>query len=381
MRKLIPFIALIIWSFLASCGTDTHDIDVKTLSTRTSIPVSTTELFAQTPIVTLTPTESPAPTPPSIASSYNVPEWLGNFDDTVIMAITSITDNSNQLTFFNANTQERFDISLPIKNLSHYFWTTDGKSFGLLSRDGTSAFLVNTNTGVTSKYSLTEKASKCLEEYFDNRGTPENIFLLSRMWVYDSSPESPTFFCEPLSNFSSPDVDAPSGFSSPIAWSHNQKFYIAKSLNDENNGLPCIINKNGIVTNCLSEINAKYYSRGLDQFLWSKDDSQIYYVQSEELIRADLCIYDLAKRTTNCPTENISELDGYNIEYYAMSGDELFFRVLYGSSCGTCDYWGEPSSFVVRRDGMEILFMGKELQEPNTHWAYPFFSSLFRPSP
>jgi hypothetical protein len=380
MRKLIRFIATLILCFLASCGTPAQDLNVETSSTSTPIPSTATESPTNTPFPTLTPTESPTPTQPSIAPSYRVPKWLGNLDDAVIMAITSITDNSNQLTFFNANTQERYDISLPIANLSHYFWTSDGKSFGFLSRDRTTVFLVNGNTGVMSEYSLTEKASTCLQEYFDNRGAPENKFILSKMWVYDTSPESETFFCESSSSFNFPDVKTPSEFSSPIAWSHNQQFYIANSLLGENRGLPCILNISGKVTKCLTAINEMYYSNGLDLIRWSKDDSQIYFVRFEELIRADLCIYDLASDTITCPTEQISELDGYNIEYYALSDDEEFFRVLYGSSCSKCDFWGEPSSLVLRRDGTDILFMGKELKEPNTHWAYPFYASLFRPS-
>jgi hypothetical protein len=380
MKKLIPFIAFIILSFLASCGIASQELNVETSSTSTPIPSAATESPANTPFATLTPTVPPSPVPPSIAASYNVPKWLGNFDYTVVMAITSITANSNQLTFFNINTQERYDISLPITSLSHYFWTTDGESFGLLSRDRKTVFVVSTNTGLTSKYSLTEKASTCLQEYFDNRGAPENEFILSKMWVYDISPESETFFCEPSSNFNFPDVKAPVEFSSPIAWSHNQQFYIAKSLTGENDGLPCIINRSGKVTKCLTAINEQFYSNGLDLVRWSKDDNQIYYVQFEDSVRADLCIYQLASDATTCPTEKISELDGYNIEYYDMSDDEEFFKVLYGSSCSKCDFWGEPSSLVLRKDGTDILFMGKELQEPNTHWAYPFFSSLFRPN-
>lgn len=331
---------------------------------------------------TLSVPDSPTPVPPSIANSYSIPNWLGDHNHMVIMAITSITDNSNQLTFFNVNTQEHFDISLPISNISHYFWTTDGNSFGFLSRDKTSVFVVSTITGVTSESSLSVKASTCLQKYFDDRGAPENKYILSKMWVYDTSPESETFFCEPPSSWDFPEVDVlPSGFTDPISWSYNRNIYIAKSLIDENYGLPCILNKSGEVIKCLTAIDEKYYQSGLNQFRFSKDNNQIYYVQSDLISRADLCIYDLASNITTCPTEKIAELDGYNIEYYDLSDNELFFRVLYGSSCGTCDFWGEPSSFVLQRDGKDILFMGNELKEPNTSWPYPFFSSLFRPNP
>lgn len=380
MRKLIPFFVFVILSFLASCGKGTQDQMVDVSATSTPIPSTATETFTNTPLATLMPIESPIPTPPSIATSYNVPKWLGNLDYTVIMAITSVTENSNQLTFFNANTRERYDISLPIKNLSHYFWTTDGKSLGFLSRDKTTVFVVSSNTGITSEYSLTKEASACLQKYFDSRGAPENKFILSDMQVYDTTPESDTFFCEPPPDMNFPNVKESSGFSAPIAWSKDDSLYIAQSSLSENYGLPCVLDLEGNVLKCLSTIDEKYYVSGLDLFRWSNDVDQIYYVQTDSLTRTDLCIYNLKTDEVNCPSENIAELSNNNIEYYVMSDDEQFFIVLYGSSCSGCDFWGEPSSVVFRRDGTNILFLGTELQEPNTLWPYPFFTSSIRPS-
>ena len=138
---------------------------------------------------------------------------------------------------------------------------------------------------------------------------------------------------------------------------------------------PCIIDVDSLEIKCLDINQPKEGSFYTDLFHWSQDSQQIYYGQSAD--RADLCIYDLITDKIFCPTSTLEVLEDrlLNIEVYRISPDEQFFVFSYGFGCANCNYWGEPSSAIIRRDGTDFYFLGEENLEP----FYPYGGLLIRP--
>jgi hypothetical protein len=159
-----------------------------------------------TPTVTKSPTATTLPTLTAtpladtflqtLPATYDLPVWFSNFEHTILMTATDRTETDTLVTFINANLAEEYTIWVPHTTYSHYFWTTDGKSFGFMARDKDSVYMIDTFTGQASKYEIEDRATECLEDYLSRRG-PEYLHMLEKMWVYDTSPESPNFFCEP----------------------------------------------------------------------------------------------------------------------------------------------------------------------------------------
>ncbi|MBW8012009.1 MAG: hypothetical protein FVQ83_12340 [Chloroflexi bacterium] len=98
------------------------------------------------PTPTITPTYTP--TAPDLPTFLDVPEWLGDPEINVLMFLTRNPEGSYQLSFFNANTGDRFD--LPdnfLANIGYYFWMPDGRSFGLVSQNRQEIYLIDIMSG------------------------------------------------------------------------------------------------------------------------------------------------------------------------------------------------------------------------------------------
>lgn len=86
-----------------------------------------------TPLPTETPVlPAPSPTQVSIKDKYNLPEWLLDPEASIFMHVTDINDGAKafDLTFRNADSDEYFSITLPLNEITAYFWLPDGKGFG-----------------------------------------------------------------------------------------------------------------------------------------------------------------------------------------------------------------------------------------------------------
>ncbi|MBN2501700.1 MAG: hypothetical protein JXB38_13040 [Anaerolineales bacterium] len=195
--------------FLAACT----DAPTSTITSTPKQPMQITATFTDeaselknTPTVTKSPTATTLPTLTAtpladtflqtLPATYDLPAWFSIFEHTVVMTVTDFTETHTRVAFIDANLSEEYNIWVPHTMFSHYFWTTDGESFGFLSRDKGSVYIVDSLTGQASKYEIDDRATECLEDYLSRRG-PEYLNMLEKMWVFDTSPEYPDFFCEP----------------------------------------------------------------------------------------------------------------------------------------------------------------------------------------
>jgi hypothetical protein len=99
-------------------------------------------------------------------------------------------EDSNELTFVNANTREEFTINVPNTNISRYFWTPNGESLGFITSDFMSVYLINLVTGETVENTVPADASACLFGY-----EKVKLPVIRYFRVEGLSPSDPSFFC------------------------------------------------------------------------------------------------------------------------------------------------------------------------------------------
>lgn len=128
----------------------------------------------------MTPRPTPIPTP----SAYVLPAWLADPNTVVFVTIVGGTSDGYPLSFFNAGTGDRLDLSLA--NVLGYFWTPDGRSFGWLSRDEQTVYLTDLSSGAVTYHTIDEQALRFL--LYDWRGTRPLPLVAST-----STPEDATF--------------------------------------------------------------------------------------------------------------------------------------------------------------------------------------------
>ncbi len=146
-----------------------------------------------TPKLTDTPqptfTATPTQTPP-FPNKYDFPSWLADPNYQVFAMVTDVLEDSNELTFVNANTHDKFYINVPNANISRYFWTPDGKSLGFIKSDFLGVYLIDLKTGKVTENSIQENASQCLDEY-----QKVKLPVIRYFRVENSNPSDPSFFC------------------------------------------------------------------------------------------------------------------------------------------------------------------------------------------
>lgn len=462
MKKTL-FLALLLLTtiLIISCGTAPQP-HVTPTRTATQTATRTPEL---TP--TISPTSSPTftSTPPSIQARYEFPYWVGDFKYSVFSIITDVSANSNELTLINADTHEKFSIRLPSNDVTHYFWTPDGKSFGLVSADFLTVFMINLKSGEVTEYDIPESYSQCLSEY-DKQKQP----IMRRLNVYHSLPLDASSFCiDPKFEFSHyfflygeekqgkhiiTMEDSITGqtieFPDPHQDLANIEFQISASENrfavlqgpvspnrDDPwfpipagtfisvydvptrkliasfEGLFCsliwspdgekLLTNIAEMTDCYPgawvplilypDISQSHPVTPIDDaknsgnsfhtslYSWSPDSNFLYY-EFSALNRGDLYRYDVKNDNSIALTSGLRELDKLNVEGYSFSPNRDFVTFSYGYSCSGCDYWGEPSSVLMRIDGSDLLKLGKEIQEipgMRIDITYPYGTLSWRP--
>lgn len=154
--------------------------------------ISITESFSPNPTRAAQPsfTETPTQTAFVISEKYELPSWLASSNFQVFSIVTNVSDTSNELTFINANTHEKFVINVPTSNISRYFWTPDGKSFGFIQSDFLNVLSIDLISGKVTKYAIPEDSAHCL---FDYQKTQKPA--LKYIEVYSSLPSEPSFLC------------------------------------------------------------------------------------------------------------------------------------------------------------------------------------------
>lgn len=159
------------------------------------------------PILTKTPlpasTEIPTQTPPALPNKFEFPSWLANSNNQVFAMVTDVLENSNELTFVDANTHNKFVTNVPNADISRYFWTPDGKSLGFINSDFMSAYLINLITGEVIETNFSREASECLDEY-----EKVKLPVIRYIRVKSLSSSDPSFFCsKPRFDFSQVEKD------------------------------------------------------------------------------------------------------------------------------------------------------------------------------
>ena len=387
-------------------------------------------------------------TPLSIPSTYKLPSWLADPNYAVFAMVTNVLDNSNEITFVNANTHEKFIIDIPDTNIARYFWTPDGKSIGFIESGFLRALLIDLKTGIVTEHSVPEKHSQCLDEYQKSKEP-----IIRYLPVYSSLPLDSTFLC-PESNLhlsqqekqgkaitivenlitgqkieldsignllnleytispsqtqlailqgAVPDPDARNPMGTQISvyslitgqtisyfegqfcslkWSPDENKLLTTKTNEaacNSNVLPVILYPKNNQSHPITAIeNAQHSAYYISTFNWSLDSNFLYYVYINP-DRSDICRYDLISDKVICLTKDFGELSNYNIESYIISPDERFLAFSYGYSCQGCDYWGEPSSVLIRIDGSDLFFIGKEIYRAEINSPYPYSTLIWRP--
>lgn len=438
---LFTALALILCVIFSACASPSQNDEI---STEMASPKPTNTPI---PIFTATPTQITLVIP----EKYDFPSWLSDPNFQVFAMVTDVLDTSNEITFVNANTHEKFSINVPTDNLSRYFWTPDGKKLGFIKSNFLGAYLIDLKTGSVTESTIPEDSSQCLYEYQKSK---EPIIRYLR--VESSLPTDPDFLCSqssysifqegesenkvtilenldtgqiiklagtntslkdlqyaisPLKTqlaivqgmISNPDEPYPTGttlliYELPtgklissytghfclLKWSpDDQKLLTTQTTSTGCGGdeLPEIIfPKTNQVLPVIANKNNQQLWFDISVYTWSQDSNFLYYAYTK-LDRSDVCRYDLTIKKVNCLTSEFSELDEFNVEYYKLSPDENFLSLLYGYSCQGCDYWGEPSSALMRIDGGDILYFGKEIYRPEVNSPYPYNTLVWRPIP
>ena len=414
----------------------------KITPTETAIPTSTIKFVSPTPTIT--------PTPPLLPTYYQVPIWLADPNYAVFAMVTEVSDNSNEITFFNADTHEKMIISVPNSNISRFFWTPDGNNFGFVETDFLTIHLIDLKTGKVIDYHLPEQSLHCLDKYRKVKWS-----TIKNMQVYSSSPLDSAFFCPKPSihvskeekegkaitiiedmetgrKIETPDsngnlsiiyfvvsplqnqlailqgpapldllqpmgtqiviyslengeiINAFKGQFCSIDWSPDEKkLLVTKSDSDGcySSALPAILlPKTGQAESISAIENTHKDINQISLFNWSSDGNSIYY-EFSNLNGSDICRYDLPNGEVFCLTKNFGELEDKNIEHYKISPDERFIVFQYGYSCFGCDFWGEPSSALIRIDGSDMMIIGKEVFISDPSSTYPYSTLTWRPLP
>ncbi|HJS17765.1 MAG TPA: hypothetical protein VJ785_03390 [Anaerolineales bacterium] len=115
---------------------------------------------------TPSPTKSPTNTPVSFLSSYTFPAWMSNPETNILAAlITNDLEKTRKISFFNADTGENYEIEMP-RDVSGYFWY-DSSNFGFLSKDLTTAYRINLQTGKVFPETVSSQATRFLSGLYE----------------------------------------------------------------------------------------------------------------------------------------------------------------------------------------------------------------------
>lgn len=160
--------------------------------TPTSLPITETIEYTETPKPTSTPTTSPSATPEQVTIEF--PEWVKN-PETQILLIPVIEFEANQFHYkgmflFNAETGEKYKVPYTDQK-GDYFWMPDGSGFGFLPKKKEEVIFFSIHEETVFNISVPKTAFRFIDQN-DSVSTPVQIsssdfyslnFLLLPYWV------------------------------------------------------------------------------------------------------------------------------------------------------------------------------------------------------
>lgn len=177
---LFTKLALILCFIFSACASPSQNDEI---ATETASPKPTDTPI---PIFTATPTQITLVIP----EKYDFPSWLSDPNFQVFAMVTNVLDTSNEITFVNANTHEKFSIIVPTDNISRYFWTPDGKKLGFIQSNFLGVYLIDLKTGLVTESFIPEDSSRCLHEYQKSKEP-----IIKYLRVESSLTTDPNFLC------------------------------------------------------------------------------------------------------------------------------------------------------------------------------------------
>lgn len=293
---------------------------------------------SNTPISTITrvPMWRPTLTPVVVPDTYNLPRWMANSQARILIGVSDRLNGYFQLSFFNAESNERFDLLLP-KYIRGYFWL-DNMHFGFLNEDSLSVYLVNIGNGKVTKYPISIDATKDFNDTSDRSPPIAPVALIA---VGDS-------LSDPSFSFNYP-------------------------YPPENKNLLPADNKmfRSAITEIEKEhLTGKYLSEEIALPSWSTDKKQLFYTYAAFDLSIDgnylgkFCIYTVSNKKIICSTESIPELKGNTITDYALSSDELYVVLHFECRMLSEDSVCIPQNGLMRIDGSGFQLLGN----PELSW-------------
>ncbi len=216
---IVFFINFTLLNFTTSCGGNLY---TPTKSFTILPSVTNTPIYTSNPPVIPTNT----PTPPSNSSVfpdslYDLPTWISDPNTSIVTDMIQQEEGritSNKLSFLNASTGERFEIQVPSKRIS-YFWF-DKMHFGFLSDDMETMNLINLASGQVSISAISKRSTRLLD-------TNHSIYVLNVI----PDPLSPNnILFEPTDGINQLSVSVDTHYSAELNNSHDERQIIVTDL-------------------------------------------------------------------------------------------------------------------------------------------------------
>jgi len=136
----------------------TQKISVTPPLTFTPAPPSATTTDTPLPTEANAPTLLPTNTLVAIPQAYKFPLWMTRPETKLLMGISDWLEGVFQLSFFNAQTTERFDLPLP-QEVIGFFWL-DNDHFAFITQDGQSIYSISLLKGEVTEYPVSKNVMK-----------------------------------------------------------------------------------------------------------------------------------------------------------------------------------------------------------------------------
>lgn len=280
----------------------------------TSLPVTETIEFTETPKRTSTPTTSPSATPEQVTIEF--PEWVKNPETQILLIPVGTRENGyHNMALFNAETGERFDIPFT-EEVSGYFWTPDGSQFGFIPKNNNKAVIFSVTQETIIEFPLPDESLQF-------------ISLNSQI--------------EPV-QLSSENIDSPSFFflEDYHEISKDKKYFIRQDFCDDT--LFCIFDiESREIINLFIRSENHYYlfsewspdSKYLAVVDTDEEPGNYYTFKNEPSFR--LKVYDIKSRQLFASYKNITEAkwspDGHSFLYQNATNNGEYYSFIFSSPC------------------------------------------------
>jgi hypothetical protein len=414
--KKPPLLIIVVLFILATCQKTQVAIKIPSpTQTITDVPVKMVS-----PTITLRPTSTPFLTPE--VATYQIPRWLKQPNNHVLMLVDSKTDystwpnNYRVISFFNADSGERFDVELAYFNFA--FWL-DSTHIGFIHGDLCSYFTYGSVLDLTTGNLVRYKSHEIPYENF----CPKNRSSKFSVWVGTREEETPIYVhnnkngerkkiippnisIKNLNAVLSPDASTIVALQDINDDYRGDQFVIYDSLSHgikgksivanaslyyyfiRNSGQvvyltgskPCILNLDTLMKDCGIPIPSQY-SPHLEGVTQKGDEIIFQYntIPRSGYYNGQLCIYGVFTGRNNCPTEGLDILavtpftittvngvetrnSGKFVADYIFSPDERFIAFVYSYGCPSCDYFNDVGRAIVSIDGKTYYDLGEHFK-------------------